>query len=125
MRGFLFSNYFKSDKQTDIRFAGEFKEGRGTTILDTINKIRWVEIKQINCHLTGNHFHFRFVTEVTQVVQTGDALGFHFLLHHHGHDALHTRNSDTQYRESLVHTHGHRHARIAQGTNTDINFFLQ
>ncbi len=50
------------DIECYIGITGKLKEGRGTAKLNAIDKFRWIHVKQIHGHLTGDHSDFRFNT---------------------------------------------------------------
>ena len=112
-------------KQANIRLTSKFKEGGGTTIFEIIDEVIGRQVKQIDCHLTGNHFDFSLNTQASQLFEAGDAFILHFGLHHHGHDALHAGNGGADDREPLIHGHGHRHTGIPQRADADLDVFLQ
>jgi long-chain fatty acid transport protein len=90
----------RSDVEADIALAGELEEGGGAGVLDAVDELGLVHVEQVHGHLAGDQLDLGLLAELAQLLDAGDALGLHLLLHHRGHHALHA---------------GQRHAR-APGT---------
>ena len=71
-RLFYLQKKYRSDKQTDIRFTREFKEGGGAAVLKAVDEITGAEFKQINSHLTGDQLDLCLDAEAAQLFETGD-----------------------------------------------------